>query len=462
MTRRRDPRKRGRKPPVPGRRDLRATWGRRLWPLVAVAVCGGIATFLVARSLWRPDEAPEVAGKPQAEQRRPAASKPPPPEPATGPAGPAQGPPKPPTGPSEPEPVPPEPKAVPPEPSTLFAGAPGPAEVTEQGLKQEAKEALTRLVKDLPRSPDPMGLMGELYVALGNTAEAIKCWEKCIELDPGSTEAYRRMAEIALRKGRFEEAAALSRKVLQIDPTKRGVHNQLAQALIGLSRPEEAIAELEKDIKISPRASLSYFLLGHAHQQLKEYQKAKEDYSKALEVAPTYTEASYGLSIVCERLGQKEEAAKYREMFKRLKARDWKGLSDPRDSLDQQKFLESLCRGVAETHTNVGLVYRQHGSRSKAEAYWRRAAVLDPSNTVCREELASLCAGDGRNREALRLYDQLRAIAPKNPQYLLNTGILYARMHQRDAALAAVKEAVELAPGNASYRRIYERMKEGI
>jgi tetratricopeptide (TPR) repeat protein len=267
------------------------------------------------------------------------------------------------------------------------------------------------------------------------------------------------MADRALKKGEYDKAAALSRSALKIDPAKRAVHGQLGQALIGLGQPKEAIAELEQDVRISPQASVSYFFLGQAHQQLKEYPQAKQSYAKALQLDPNYTEASFGLMTVCTRLGEKEEAAAYRQTFQKLKARDWKGLSDPRDALDQQKFLVSLSQGVAQTHTKVGLIYREQGHEVKAEERWRRAAELDPSDTVCREELASLHVEKGRDREALRVYEQLRQIAPKNPQYHLRIGLLYARLNRVDDALAAVRQALEIDPRNPDYRRIYEQIE---
>lgn len=454
MTSRRISRSGARRPPGSARRNPRGAAKRGRWLLLAgVAVCALAGGFFVARPLWRDHGRAQEQAKPSAEapsqpaERPLAVSEPSPPNPV----------------PPEPKPVPPEPEPLPPEPAAPLGEPEPPAavELTEEGLKQEAIEAVDRLVKDYPSSPDPLGLMGDLHVSLGNTAEAIKCWEKCVELDPQSAEAFRRMAELALRKGQFEEAAALSRKVLKIDPNRRGVHNQLARALKGLGRPEEAIEELDKDIKISPRASLSFFLLGHTHQQLREYEKAKESYLRALQIEPDYTEASYGLSIVCARMGQKDEAAKYREMFKRLKADDWKGLSDPRDSFDQSRFLASLARGVAETHTKVGLVYQQHGDESKAEKIWRRAAVLDPAHVVCREELASFYARNHRDPEALRVCEQLRRIVPNNAQYHLNTGILYARMNRIDEARSAVRRAMELDPENANVRRMYQQMQQG-
>ena len=72
---------------------------------------------------------------------------------------------------------------------------------TEEGLEQETMAVLHRLVEDFPASADPLGLMGDLYVELGQTAEAMKCWERCAELQPHRADSYVRMAETAVERG---------------------------------------------------------------------------------------------------------------------------------------------------------------------------------------------------------------------------------------------------------------------
>jgi tetratricopeptide (TPR) repeat protein len=336
----------------------------------------------------------------------------------------------------------------------------GERQYTEENLEQETMAVLNRLVKDFPDSADPLGLMGDVYVEMGKTAEAMKCWEKCAELQPHLASSYERMAHTAVEREEFEKAVAIAHKALKIDPVMPGIHSQLGRALRGLAKPTESLAALEKAVRISPKSAVNHHLLGQAYQQLQQYEQAKQSYMTALHINPNYTETCYGIVSASERLGQKDEAAKYRKKFKEMKARDWQTLPDKRDYVLNQRFLVESRRRVSKTHTNAGILYYERGRRQTAEKHWLRAAELDPANMGCREELMTLYQQNGRNEEALQICAQLRQFAPENPQYHMCAGKLLTRMNRIEDAMLAVKQAIELEPNNATFRRIYDQIQK--
>jgi len=319
---------------------------------------------------------------------------------------------------------------------------------------------LDGLVKDFPDSADPLGLMGDVYVELGKTAEAMKCWEKCAQLQPQRADSYVRMVSTAVDRGEYDRAVAIAQNALKIDARMPGIHRHLGRALTGLAKPHESLAAFEKAVEVSPGLALNHHLLGQAYQQLEQYEQAKLSFIRALRIKPDYTEACYGIVSACTRLGQKDEAAKYREKFKEMKARDWQALPDKRDYVLHHKFAVRSRQRASKTHTNAGIVYYEHGRRQSAEEHWQRAAQLDPTNTGCREELMTLYQQDGRNEEAFQMCKQLLQLAPKNPQYHMCAGTLLARMNRNEEALQAVGHAIELEPGNVTYRRIYDQIQE--
>ena len=336
----------------------------------------------------------------------------------------------------------------------------GQRQYTEETLEQETMAVLNHLVKDFPDSADPLGLMGDIYVELGKTAEAMKCWEKCAELEPRRASSYERMSHTAVERGEFERAVAIANKALKIDPEMPGIHSQLGRALRGLAKPREALVALEKAVKISPESALNHHLLGQAYQQLQEYEKAKQSYMTALKIKPDYTETCYGIVSVSALLGQKEEAAKYRKKFKEMKARDWETLPEKRDYVLQHKLLVKSRRRASKTHTNAGILYYERGQQQSAEKHWLRAAELNPTNMECREELMTLYQQNGLNGEALRICEQLIQFAPGNPQYHMCAGTLLTRMNRIEDALLAVRQAIEIEPNNVTFRRIYEKIQK--
>lgn len=331
---------------------------------------------------------------------------------------------------------------------------------SEENLEQETMAVLNRLVKDFPDSADPLGLMGDLYVELGKTAEAMKCWEKCAELEPQRTHSYERLVYTAVERGEFERAVEIANKALKIDPLMAGIHSQLGRALRGLAKPRESLAALEKAVRISPTSAENHFLLGQAYQQLQQYEQAKQSYMTVLQINPKYTEAYYGIASASGRLGQKDEAARYRKKFEEMKSRDWQTLPDKRDYVLHHRFQITSRRRASKIYTNAGIVYYERGRRQTAEKHWLRAAELDPANTGCREELATLYQQNGRNEEALRMCEQLIRVAPNNSQYHMCAATLLTRMNRIEDALKAVKRAIELEPNNATFRQIYGQIQK--
>jgi len=345
---------------------------------------------------------------------------------------------------------------------TPAAGLPAGAQeqYTEENLAQETMAVLKLLVEDFPDSADPLGLMGDVYVELGKTAEAVKCWETCTELQPRWASSYVRMAHTAVETGEFDRAVALAQRALKIDPVMPGIHTELGRALRGLAQPRESLAAFEQAVKISPKSAENHHLLGQAYLQLQQYEQAKQSYTMALRINPNYTEACYGIVSACARLGQKDEAAQYRQKFQEMKARDWQTLPDERDYVQHQNLLVESRHRTSKVRTNAGILYSERGQRQTAQTHWLRAAELDPANTACREELMTLYQQNGRNKEALQMCEQLRRLAPENSQYHMCAGTLLTRMNRIEDALLAVKQAIEIEPKNATFRQIYNQIQE--
>jgi tetratricopeptide (TPR) repeat protein len=331
-------------------------------------------------------------------------------------------------------------------------------DLTKEALGKEGIDVMTGLVRDFPDSAHSYGLMGVVRVALGNVPEAAKCFAKSIELDPAYSNGYRGLATLALSAGQFEKVVVMARKALDMDSKARGVRSQLGQALIALGRPKEATAVLQADVEISPRAGRSYFYLAQAYQQLGQYDKAKENYTAALRIKPDYTEACYGIAAASARLGQAEEAAKYRRKFKQMKAGDLKRLGSRRDGVERHKHLADLRRGVAQAHTEAATVYRDKGRFVKAEKHWRRAAVLAPGDTACRWALVFLYRKNGLYDKTIPVLEQLIGIKPNNANYHVVHSVMLAKTNRLDAALSAIKRAIQLDPNNPDSRGLYEKI----
>lgn len=330
-----------------------------------------------------------------------------------------------------------------------------------KALEAEAVEVIERLMRRFPNRPELLVLMGSVHARFGDADKATKCWEKSLETAPRRADAHASIARVAQGAGRYEQSAERWKKALEIDPAIRGGRVGLARALMGLGKGEQAVSVLLEEIARAPREALPQYILGKAYLELGQFDKAVNCYRTAVELNPEFTRAYYGLSMACARLARDDEAREHMEKFRELKSRDRKKFVDGKRRYDDTAAVGQL---VALAYTQAGLFYQSNGCLIEAEQHWLKAAELDPKNPICRTMLASAYKRTLRYAEALRMYRQLVKMSPGNADYHVGLGIMHAQLNQLDAALEALRRAVELDPENRKYRKIHQeiRRKKGL
>jgi len=318
------------------------------------------------------------------------------------------------------------------------------APLTVEALRREAQDVIQQAMKDFPKSTTPLVLMGNFHLQLGNRAEAVKWWQKVLKRDPKRADVYYRMAGVASENGDYQHTEKLCRRARQIAPTLKGVNQRLGQALLELGKPEEAAKALEEEIRRHPQTNAPYSILGQAYLQLKQFDKAVANYEKALEMTADDSRACYGMSLACLRLGQTDEAGKYRERFRKLRSAESESVRAERKTFSD---LDWMCGVVARIHVDAGhAIYSRRRRLREAEWHLNRAAVLDPKDQICRQRLVDLYVHQKRYTEALKIGQQLRQLDPANPNYHLNAGVFLATLRRFDAAEEALRKGIEVAP----------------
>ncbi len=326
---------------------------------------------------------------------------------------------------------------------------------TEQeiaALKKEEMELAEKLMSDFLGNENSLMIMGNVWHRYGNAVEALKFYNRVLNINPKRPDVYNVMGEVSLAKGKFEEAIGYWRKALAINPQLPNVHSNIGHALMILGRRDEVFVEFEKEIQISPNSGLTYFLLGQAYLQEKEYEKAKENYEKTIKINPEHANAYYGLATVCARLGNSDKAKECSEKFKKLKADSRKNLKGRKLVYDD--FVETQ-KLAALTFIEAAQMYRGIGKSGKAEELLKQAAGLDPENVACLLELASMYQKNSQPLKALQLHKKIIEIEPDNAIYHFRTGILSARLKQFNEAEKAFRKVITLAPQqSAGYREL--------
>ena len=150
-----------------------------------------------------------------------------------------------------------------------------------QGKISHAIAEYQKLIKEDPTDLPLVNTLGDLYVRIGNTPEAVKCftrlaesydnggfvvraiamYKKVCKTDPGQTNSlsrladlyvrqglmsdarfhYMQAAEVLLRKGNLQEAATILGKTIEVDPENPVIDGRLGEVSLKLGKNEEAL-----------------------------------------------------------------------------------------------------------------------------------------------------------------------------------------------------------------------------
>ena len=286
----------------------------------------------------------------------------------------------------------------------------------------KAEEGIEILFKDLqvhPKSMATLAMLGHAHIQIRDYPAAKQYFEQAIEIAPEYTNAYHGLLTACAALGEEELANKYAEKLKEMKERDDATHRKMLKAF---------------DDAVSVKAIMGEIYTSAANVYLAENepQKAESYLKKALELAPRKAAAYEVLSWLYQLQGRKEEAARTLEALANVAP----------DNVAAQMNYAALCAEM--------------GWFDKAEAACRRAIALTPHYAGGYVSLAQLYIQHNRNLlEAKELAQQAvdREPLAKNFYWLAAA----CRVNQdQPGALAAIRRAVELDPGNSEYRRVLQ------
>lgn len=313
-------------------------------------------------------------------------------------------------------------------------------------LKTDAVRVAEEIAAAHPEDPLVYALLGSAYYNTGKSVEATAHLRRCLELRPDMGDAYDILARIAYETGHPEESVRLSQEALNHGAGGTEALHRLGRALLDLGRTGEAIQVLEKAAGLPRATSETWHLLGQAQMQVSKHAAAKQSFEKAVQLLPEHTQAYFGLYTACLRLGQTEQAARYREQFVALEAKDRKTLSDQNSDEEVRSGLPMVRATVARTLFGAAQIYMAHGQSDKATELLARASFLDENNPGYRAALESAYLKSNRAAEGIKAFELLAQKQPQNPLNYLFLGRLYSRVNNFEMAESSLGKVRKFAP----------------
>ena len=158
----------------------------------------------------------------------------------------------------------------------------------QQGRLEEALKSFDKAVQLRPDDAELWARLGTVLLDLKRPADALLSLQHALNLDPRHLDAAYKSASVFCRLGRFEEALRHCNLCNELQPNNAFVLQMRGTALRGLRRFEEYLADSRLAHTLDPGNIETRNNIGDALQSLGRYEEALPWFDRALELRPRY------------------------------------------------------------------------------------------------------------------------------------------------------------------------------
>jgi tetratricopeptide (TPR) repeat protein len=234
-------------------------------------------------------------------------------------------------------------------------------------------------------------VLGQVYVALGQSKRALEYFRKAADWDPQNAPAHFSCAELAQAQGDFQTAAQAWINGLEIDPAHLPAHLGLSGALLSLGLPAAAMIAAKQALLVDAESSEAW-----------------------------------------KRVAQAAELA-----------------GDVSETIQALKKCHLLKPGSADPLRRLAILHQCQGEFEQSQGLLARAIDLEPRNAGLRFEFSQILAKVGSRAAAMRELREALRVQPHFPEALSNLGMLLRADQRLDEAEVAYKKACSQRPNFA-------------
>ena len=236
--------------------------------------------------------------------------------------------------------------------------------------------------------PSAYFLKGNALADQEKHEEAIKCYDKAIEINPKNDNAYTNKGISLAKQENHEEAIKCYDKAIEINPKNDSTYNSKGISLAKQEKYEEAIKCYDKAIEINLKNYNAYYNKGNALAKQENHEEAIKCYDKAIEINPKNDNA----------------------------------------------------------YTNKGISLAKQENHKEAIKCYDKAIEIKPKNDNAYTNKGISLAKQENHEEAIKCYDKAIEINLKNYNAYTNKGILLAEQEKYEDAIECYNKAIEINP----------------
>jgi tetratricopeptide (TPR) repeat protein len=275
-----------------------------------------------------------------------------------------------------------------------------------------------------PNHAETLHLMGVLSLHARQYDHALEWISRAIRQEPKAV-YLTNLGATLVNLGRGDEALKAYDKAVQLKPLDADLWRNLGNVLIEVNRPADAILSFQHALKLNPRhwdAANKVALLLYRSERFEE---ALACYNLCDELEPNHCQTLYMRALTLHKLKRLDEA-----------------LADNRRAL-------ALDPTNADTYRNIGHVLISFGRNEEALSWFDHSLELQPNSASTLTNKALTLAALRRFDEALSCYDRSLELEPNSALTLTDKAISLAELRRFDEAFATYHQARAIDPGYA-------------
>jgi tetratricopeptide (TPR) repeat protein len=165
----------------------------------------------------------------------------------------------------------------------------------QAGLWRDSKTLWEHTLRHNDGSHEAHNVIGTILTNQGRTDEALRHFERALEIKPNKYRCLNNLGNLYFRKGEYDEAIAAYERVLEFKRDYPMAHFNLGKTYLEIDQLQPAEQELQEAIALDPNYVKAYHYLGVAYGQRGHHDAATEQFEKALELEPCYGPSYYHL-----------------------------------------------------------------------------------------------------------------------------------------------------------------------
>lgn len=290
-------------------------------------------------------------------------------------------------------------------------------------------KAISYLKKDKGYLTFAYSMRAQVYLKLGNEAEALSDWAQALKVDGENVSAYSDRAEYYYQKGMFAESDADFEKICQLEPGNTLGYMGRGRNALKTEKYKEAEDWFTYCIKLDESFSQAYAFRAESKIEAGKVNESIDDLITALDLDGN-AKAFYMMSAIDE--------PEVNTLITKLRIQQVK---HPNDNL------WSYC---------VGINYEEQKNYVKAIEFYHESMGIEPSDVVCYR-LANCYSELGEYEQALENINQAIEMDPSDNDYVMSKADCLYEMGRGAEAIETYDEYIKAEPDywGGYYRRAF-------